>query len=427
MFALRLATGKASRVEVAYMTGRVRGPAFRLIAALLLPGVLALHAAPTHAQPAPTRPGGGAPVPVSAAPAQIQDVPVYLRGLGTVQAYRSVTVRARVDGVIDRIAFTEGQDVKPGDLLAQIDPRPYQAALDQAIARKAANQALLDAAQADLERYTQLARTEAASRQRLDNIRAQVGQLTAAIQGDDANIAAAKLNLDYTSILSPIEGRVGLRTVDQGNFVRQAESQGIVTLSQMRPISVVFTLPQDTLPRITQAMARGKVQVLAYASDDKTLLDEGALLTPESTIDATTGTIKLKATFPNAKLALWPGQFVNARLLIETRPNAVTVPTAAVQRGLNGLYVFIVKPDATVARQDVDMAMDNGQRAVLTNGVKEGDQVVIGGHSRLTAGSRVTISGAPAAAGAPAGPTPVTATGTAPATTQAGSPAKPGS
>ena len=397
----------------------------RRILVTALCGVLAAHATDGVAQPA--RPGGGAPVPVSAAPAQMQDMPVYLRGLGTVQAYRSVTVRARVDGVIDRIGFTEGQDVKPGDLIAQIDPRPYQAALDQAIARKAANQALLDAAQADMERYTQLARTEAASRQRVDNTRAQVGQLTAAIQGDEANIAAAKLNLDYTRITSPIDGRAGLRLVDQGNFVRQAESQGIVTLSQMRPISVLFTLPQDTLPRITQAMARGPVQVTAFASDDKTLLDEGELLTPESTIDTTTGTIKLKATFPNAKLALWPGQFVNARLLIETRPGAVTVPSAAVQRGLAGLYVFIVKPEGTVARQDVEMTLDNGQRAVVTTGVKPGDQVVTGGHSRLTAGSRVTVAGAPATTTGPAAAAPATATGTAPTTTQAGSPTKPGS
>lgn len=412
---------------MAFMTNRVLGSAHWVRLAMLL---LCLWGGDALAQSG--RPGGGAPVPVSVAPVRVQDVPVYLRGLGAVQAYRSVTVRARVDGVIDRIGFTEGEDVKPGDLLAQIDPRPYQAALDQAIARKAANQALLDAAQADLERYTQLARTEAASRQRVDTFRAQVGQLTAAIQGDEANVAAAKLNLDYTRILAPIEGRVGLRIVDQGNFVRQAESQGIVTLSQMRPISVLFTLPQDNLPRITQAMARGAVQVLAYSSDDKTLLDEGELLTPESTIDATTGTIKLKATFPNAKLALWPGQFVNARLLIETRPGAITVPSAAVQRGLNGLYVFTVKPDATVARQDVEMALDNGRDAVVTSGVKNGDQVVIGGHSRLTAGSRVTVAGAPPAAASPASaavpaPVPATATGATPTTTQAGSPTKPGS
>lgn len=345
---------------------------------------------PAHAQ----RPGAGGPVPVSATLARAQDVPVFLRGLGTVQAYRSVIVRARVDGAIDTIAFTEGQDVKPGDLLAQLDPRPYQAILDQAIARKAANESLLEAAKLDLERYTQLARTEATTRQRLDNSRAQVNQLTAAIQADDAAIAAAKLNLDYTRITAPIEGRVGLRLMDQGNFVRQAESQAIVTITQQRPISVIFTLPQDSLPRITEAMGRGAVKVLAYASDDTALLDEGTLLTPDNAIEAATGTIRLKATFANSARKLWPGQFVHARLLVETRPGAITVPSAAVQRGQAGLFVYIVQPDQSVARRDVAVAVDNGQTAVLTTGVKDGDQVVTGGHSRLTPGAKVTISGA---------------------------------
>ena len=401
----------------------------------MLGGVLAVPTVAVPTGPAwaqAARPGAGAPVPVTTTLARAEDVPVFLRGLGTVQAYRSVTVRARVDGVIDRIGFTEGQDVKPGDVLVQIDPRPYQAALDQAIAKKSSDIALLDAANADVERYTQLTRTEAASKQKLDSVRAVANQLQAAIQGDDAAIATARLNLDYTRILAPIEGRVGLRMVDQGNFVRQAESQGIVTLSQMQPISMVFTLPQDSLPRITQAMARGRVLVLAYASDDKTLLDEGELLTPESSIDATTGTIKLKATFPNAKLALWPGQFVNARLLIETRTAAITVPSGAVQRGLNGLYVFVVKPDASVARQDVEMALDNGQRAVLTNGVRDGDQIVIGGHSRLTAGSRVVVSGGAAASETRPATAPATAPASATATppsgaSSTGSPSKPGS
>ena len=374
-----------------YLTG------YRGLGALLaLAG--SLCAVPPSAQA--QRPGApSGPVPVSTAAAQREDVPVYLRGLGTVQAYRSVTVRARVDGVIDTIAFTEGQEVKPGDLLVQIDPRPYQAALDQAIARKAANEALLEAAKADLERYTQLARTEAASRQRLDNIRAQTAQLTAAIQGDDANIAAARLNLDYTRITAPIEGRVGLRLVDQGNFVRLAESQSIVTITQQRPIAVVFTLPQDTLPRITAAMAKGPVKVLAFASDDTTQLAEGTLLTPDNAMDAATGTIKLKAVFPNDALKLWPGQFVHARLLIETRPGAVTVPSAAVQRGQAGLFVYVVQPDSTVARRDVDVGVDNGHSAIVSTGVKEGEQVVTGGHSRLTAGTKVTVGGAPAKAG----------------------------
>ncbi len=364
----------------------------RLAASLLI--VLSVGATLAAAVPARAqRPGAAGPVPVTAAPAQREDVPVFLRGLGTVQAYRSVTLRARVDGAIDNIAFIEGQEVKPGDLLVQLDPRPYQAALDQATARKAANEALLEAAKLDLERMTQLVRTEAASRQRLDAVRAQANQLTAAIQGDDAAIAAARLNLDYTRILSPIEGRVGLRLVDQGNFVRQAESQGIVTITQQRPISVVFTLPQDSLPRVTEAMGRGPVKIFAFASNDTTQLAEGELLTPDNAIDAATGTIKLKATFANETRKLWPGQFVHARLLIETRSGAVTVPSAAVQRGQAGLFVYVVQPDATVARRDVEIGVDNGRVAIVTTGVKDGEQVVTGGHSRLTAGSRVTVNG----------------------------------
>lgn len=364
-----------------------------LIAAALGPllAALALTASPAWAQ----RPGGPAgPVPVSAEAAKRQDVPVYLRGLGAVQAYRSVTVRARVDGVIDRILFTEGQEVKPGDLLAELDPRPYQAALDQALARRAANEALLEAAKADLERLTALVRTEAASRQRLDNVRAQVNQLTAAIQGDDANIAAARLNLDYTRIAAPIEGRVGLKQVDQGNFVRQAELQPIVTISQQQPISVVFTLPQDMLPRVTAAMAKGPVKVLAYASDDATLLDEGTLLTPDNAIDPATGTIRLKANFANAGRRLWPGQFVHARLLVEIVPGAVTIPSAAVQRGQSGLYVYAVQPDGTVARRDVTLGPDDGRVAVVLKGVAAEEAVVTAGHSRLTPGARVAVGGA---------------------------------
>jgi multidrug efflux system membrane fusion protein len=364
--------------------------------------VLALAcASAAHAQ----RPGGPTgPVPVSAAIAQREDVPVFLRGLGTAQAYRAVTIRARVDGAIDTINFTEGQEVKPGDLLVQLDPRPYQAALDQAVARKSANEALLEAAKADLERYTHLARTEAASRQRLDNIRALAAQLTAAIQGDDAAIAAARLNLDYTRITAPIEGRVGLKQVDQGNFVRQAESQAIVTITQQRPIAVLFTLPQDTLPRVTAAMARGEVKVLAFASDDATPLADGTLLTPDNAIDTATGTIRLKAIFPNASLKLWPGQFVHARLLVETKPGATVVPSVAVQRGQSGLFVYVVQPDATVAKRDVEIGADTGKEVIVTSGVKDGEQVVTGGHSRLAPGAKVTVTSAPAAPAAEGAP-----------------------
>jgi len=358
------------------------------------PSVAASAPAPVASTPAAASPAAPAVqgVPVTVASAQRQNVPVYLRGLGSVQAYRSVLVRARVDGAIDKIAFTEGQEVQPGELLVQIDPRPYQAALDQAVAKKNADTALLDAANADVDRYTQLSRTEVASKQKLENVRAVANQLQAALQGDDAAIATARLNLEYTRILSPISGRVGLRQVDQGNFVRQAENQTIVTIAQIQPISVVFTLPQDNLARVMDTMGKGKVSVLAFASDDKQLLDEGELLTPDSTIDASTGTIKLKATFPNVARRLWPGQFVNVRLLIETRTDAITVPSAAVQRGLNGPYVYLVQPDSTVARREVTVALDDGRLATVTAGVAEGDRVVTAGHSRLTAGTKVNIT-----------------------------------
>jgi multidrug efflux system membrane fusion protein len=358
------------------------------------PSVAASAPAPVASTSAAASPAAPAVqgVPVTVASAQRQNVPVYLRGLGSVQAYRSVLVRARVDGAIDKIAFTEGQEVQPGELLVQIDPRPYQAALDQAVAKKNADTALLDAANADVDRYTQLSRTEVASKQKLENVRAVANQLQAALQGDDAAIATARLNLEYTRILSPISGRVGLRQVDQGNFVRQAENQTIVTIAQIQPISVVFTLPQDNLARVMDTMGKGKVSVLAFASDDKQLLDEGELLTPDSTIDASTGTIKLKATFPNVARRLWPGQFVNVRLLIETRTDAITVPSAAVQRGLNGPYVYLVQPDSTVARREVTVALDDGRLATVTAGVAEGDRVVTAGHSRLTAGTKVNIT-----------------------------------
>ena len=360
------------------------------------PSVAASSPTPVASTPPATPPAAPAPagVPVTVSAAQRQDVPVYLRGLGSVQAYRSVLVRARVDGAIDKIAFTEGQEVQPGELLVQIDPRPYQAALDQAIAKKNADTALLDAANADVDRYTQLSRTEVASKQKLENVRAVANQLQAALQGDDAAIATARLNLEYTRILSPISGRVGLRQVDQGNFVRQAENQPIVTIAQFQPISVVFTLPQDSLARVMDTMGKGKVSVLAFASDDKQLLDEGELLSPDSTIDANTGTIKLKATFANTARRLWPGQFVNVRLLIETRADAITIPSAAVQRGLNGPYVYLVQPDGTVARRDVSVAIDDGRLATISTGVREGDRVVTSGHSRLTAGTKVSITAA---------------------------------
>ena len=353
--------------------------------------------APAFAQTSPT--GGTPAVPVTTALVTRRDVPVIVRAIGTVQPFQSVTLRARVDGTLDQVFFTEGQHVKPGDLLAQLDPRPYQAALDGALAKKAADEATLVNARADLVRYVDLAGSQVASRQRLDQARAAVAQAEANVRGDEASIAAAQLNLSFTRIVSPLEGRVGLRLVDPGNFIRVADNNatGIVTITQIQPIALVFTLPQDTLPQVQAAMRRGKMPVTAYSSDDKTRLSQGELLTIDSSIDVTTGTIKLKAVFGNPDDALWPGQFVNVRLQLDTRKNAPTLPASAVQRGPDGLYVYLVKPDSTVTRQVVEIEQDDGAAAVVARGLEGGETVVVSGQSRLTNGSRVVPSAQPQA------------------------------
>jgi len=348
----------------------------------------------TSGTPAPAPPQA---VPVGMASVKRQDVPVYLAGLGSVQAFQQVLVRARVDGTLDRIAFTEGDEVKQGDLLAVIDPRPYQATLDQAVAKKAADQAQLENAKLDLVRFTSLSKGDYASRQQLDTARAQVAQLEATINGDDATIAGAKLNLEFTHITSPIEGRVGLRLVDQGNLIHAIDTTGIVTIAPIHPISVVFPLPQDDLPRIMAAMKRARLPVIAIADDNRTDLGHGELLTPDNTIDATTGMVRLKATFPNKDNQLWPGQFVNARLLIDTLVNAMVVPSGAIQHGPKGLFVYMVKPDSTVTVQPVTVTQDDGQQAVVAAGLTDGTQVVVSGQSRLTEGTRVAAI--PAAGG----------------------------
>ena len=336
----------------------------------------------------------GSAVPVSATAAKRQDVVIFTRGLGTVQALQSVLVRARVDGTIERIAFTEGQDVKPGDLLAVIDPRPYQAAFDQAAAKRNADLAQLGNAKRDLVRYSDLARSEFASRQSVDTQQASVSQGTATTQADDAAIAMAKLNLDFTRIVSPIEGRVGLRLVDPGNLVHASDASGIVTVNQIHPISMLFTLPQDVFPTVQDAMHASKdpLKVIAYSSDDKQKLSEGILLTTDNAIDTSTGTIKLKAQFANADNRLWPGEFVNARLQLSVAHDAVTVPSSAVQRGVNGLYVYVVKPGPAVSLVPVEAGQDDGTAVVITKGLTGSEQVVTGGQSRLTDGTKVALN-----------------------------------
>ena len=336
----------------------------------------------------------GAGVPVTIAVAQKQDVLVLQRAIGTVQAFQSVLIRARVDGTLDKVLFTEGQSVKPGDLLAQLDPRPYQAVLDQAQAKKAADTAMLISARDDLIRYRDLANSQVASRQKLEQSIAAVAQGEAALRGDDATIAAAQLNLDFTRITSPIDGRVGLRLIDTGNYIRAADttSPGLVTIAQIQPIALLFTLPQDVLPAVQAAMTKGQLPVIAYNSDDTTKLSDGKLLTVDSTIDSSTGTIKLKATFANKDNRLWPGQFVNVRMQTDTRSAVTTVPSGAVQRGPNGYYTFIVKPDETVAVQPIEIAQDDGKTAVISEGVKPGDKVVTSGQSRLTSGTKIAAT-----------------------------------
>ena len=356
-----------------------------LAAAMLLIGLG--PGAPAHAQ-APTA------VPVTVVSPVREDVPVLARAIGTVQAFQSVLVRARVDGTLDKVLFTEGQQVRPGDLLAQLDPRPYQAALDQAVAKRAADAALLANARGDLVRYADLAQSQTASRQRLDLQRANVAQAEANVQGDDASVSAAQLNLGFTKIVAPLEGRVGLRQVDAGNYIRAADpaSTGLVTITQIHPVAAVYTLPQDILPQLQQAMRQGKLQVAAYSSDDRTELSKGELLTIDSAIEASTGTIKLKAVFANGDDNLWPGQFVNLRTRLDVQRGALTLPSAAVQRGPDGLYVFVVKPDSTAALQPVEVGQDDGRVVVIAKGLSGGERVVLAGQSRLSIGAAVVAT-----------------------------------
>jgi multidrug efflux system membrane fusion protein len=370
-------------------------PASHAIGAALC--ALALLALPSGAARAQS--SGG--VPVTTATAKRQDFEVYLRGLGQVQALNSVLVRARVDGTLQQVPVKEGQMVKANDLIAVIDPRPYQAALDQANAKLAQDQADLENANIDLRRYASLAKSDFASRQQVDTQQAMVNHDNAAIIGDQAAIEAAKLNVSYAYILSPIDGRVGLRQVDPGNMIHSSEATGILTITQVQPIAATFTLPQEQLPQVTKAMAAGTVKAVAYSGDDKTVLDAGTLLTPDNSIDAGTGTIKLKATFPNLNRTLWPGQFVNARLLLGIEPNVLAVAATAVQHGPRGLYVYQMAPNDTVSVQPIEVERQEDDVYVVSTGLAEGATVVATGQSRLQAGTHVTVRETTAAPAAP--------------------------
>lgn len=372
---------------------RWRGP-LGLVAALAAAGsvcavVLVVSGETPRAQSPPPEP---ASVPVTAVHVTRRDVPVFLMGLGQVQPLNTVVVKAQVGGILEQTPFTEGQEVKAGDVLAVIDPRPYQATLDQALAKQAQDEAALANAKADLARYAALVKQNYASRQQLDTQRALVLGLTAALRADAAAIESARLNLQFTRITAPIAGRLGLRQVDPGNLIQANASTGIVTITQMKPIAVLFTLPQSDLTPVREAAAKDPLTVLAVGQGENArILDRGTLETIDNTVDASTGTIRMKAIFPNPGEALWPGAFVNARLLLTTLKNVLALPARAVQHGPDGLYVYIVRPDETVVRQPVTETTEQGATAVIASGLTEGAEVVLNGQSRLQNGTRVAV------------------------------------
>jgi multidrug efflux system membrane fusion protein len=330
-------------------------------------------------------------VPVVASAVKSGDVPIYLTGIGHVQAYNTVTVRSQIQGRITQIAFTEGQVVHIGDLLAQIDPRPFQAALDQTIANRNRDQANLANAQANLNRNLPLLSQGFATQQLVDNERAQIAELTAAVQSDQAAIEAAQVQLSYTRLTSPINGVTGIRQIDIGNIIHPTDANGLVVVTQLQPISIIFTLPQTDLMGLQQHIDHGPLAVVAYGQNDHTRLDQGTLLLLDNQIDQATGTLKLKANFPNTADQLWPGELINAHLQIDTLHNGLTIPSTAVQEGPEGKYAFLVKPDNSVEVRSLSTTHLSDGIDLINNGLRAGEQVVVEGQSRLQSGSHVTI------------------------------------
>ncbi|MBE9605298.1 efflux RND transporter periplasmic adaptor subunit [Acetobacteraceae bacterium H6797] len=333
--------------------------------------------------------------PVTVAAAAKQDVPLTVDALGTVAATNSITVRSQVTGTLTQILFTEGQEVKAGDVLARIDDRSYRAALDSAIAKQAYDEAQLENARVDLRRYQTLVRSQGVTQQSVDTQRAQVAMYEAQVRQDIASVDSARVDLDHTTIRSPIDGRVGIRAVDAGNLVSSTDTDGIVTISQLRPIVVTFSLPQQDLPRVKAAQAAGPVPVRTVpdaGATDQTVR-EGRISTIDNSIDSTTGTIKVKSSFPNDDAALWPGAFINVRVQLEIRRNVLTVPIVAIQRGPDGAFVFVVKQDNTIEKRVVKISVQTAELAVIGEGLNEGERVVTSGALRLTPGSKVSVSG----------------------------------
>lgn len=344
------------------------------------------HVQPAAEAAAPAPP----PVPVVAATVSSHPVPIYLRGVGTVLAFNNVVVRSQITGPLVKISFQQGQTVHKGDLLAEIDPRPYQAQLDQATANRNRDQALLANAQANLNRYTPLFAKGFATGQLVDTQKAQLAQLQAMVEADQAIIESAQVNLAYTRLTAAIDGVTGIRQIDEGNIIHPTDPNGLVDLTQIQPISLIFTLPETNFPEIQQQLESGKVKVSAYSQDNKTKLDEGELLLIDNQILQTTGTIRLRATFPNAKRLLWPGELVNARLLLKTEPNGLTIAAGAVQQGPNGPYVYVIGQDQSVQMRPITVAQISEGQALIDSGLKGGETVVVDGQYKLEPGTRVT-------------------------------------
>lgn len=339
----------------------------------------------------PAKPAVPSPAPVHVAVVEKKDFPVVLNGLGTVQATNTVTVRSRVDGQIEKVAFEEGQMVQEGDLLVQIDPAPFQAALNQAVAKLAQDQASLNNARQDLDRTATLAQHGNATQQLLDQRTANVASLTAQVQADQAAIESAKVQLAYTTIRSPLTGRAGFRLVDSGNIVHANDQNGILTITQLQPISVVFTAPEQQLANISEALKLGPLKVTAHAADGKKQLAEGTLQLLDNQVDTASGTIRLKASFDNRDNALWPGLSVSTRLLVETIRDVVSVPDTAVQRGPDGLYAYVISADSKAELRKLKVGRIGDGQALIEQGLKAGEHIVTAGHYKVIPGGPVQV------------------------------------
>ncbi|HEU4414603.1 MAG TPA: MdtA/MuxA family multidrug efflux RND transporter periplasmic adaptor subunit [Candidatus Angelobacter sp.] len=337
------------------------------------------------------RGAGAGTIPVAVAKAEVRDLPVLLNGLGSVEAFNTVAVKSRLDGQLIKVNVREGQEVKEGELLAEIDPRPYEVQLSQAQATLFKDQAALKDARLNLERFQQLYKDGVIPKQQFDTQGSLEGQLDGAVRADQAQVDTVKLNLVYTRITAPVSGRIGLRQIDVGNMVHASDPNGLLVITQLQPIAVIFSLPQDNLQAVSQHMSKGRLSVDAYSRDDQTKIATGSLTTIDNQIDTTTGTGKLKAVFDNRDRSLWPNEFVNVHLLLEVRKNNTVVPSAAIQRGPQGTYVFTVKPDKTADMRPVTVGFTQGNYSAISQGIQPGDVVVTDGQDKLQPGTKVEI------------------------------------